>query len=175
MFSSWDKWPSLSSFMTVLAFYVQIKTNPPVNSRGSALKSHTSLAQVFTGTPSTSWCNYQRLSPVPLSLCGHGSMGETTVWLGVHTGSDERTECVCTGTPVGQAPVGVHQSEVITMGMVSGRRRKWSGTGRRNGNGRCQSWQWRYFGGGGNAGRWLGVDFRWGKRMNGVCLDLANR
>lgn len=33
-------------------------------------------------------------------------------------------ECICPGKPVGQAPVGAHQSEVITAGMVGGRKRK---------------------------------------------------
>ncbi len=45
----------------------------------------------------------------------------------MRAGSDERAECVCTGKPVGQAPVGAHQSEVSTMGMVGGRKRKWWG------------------------------------------------
>lgn len=31
-------------------------------------------------------------------------------------GSDERAECVCTRKPEGQAPVGAHQSVVITAG-----------------------------------------------------------
>lgn len=31
-------------------------------------------------------------------------------------GSDERVECVCTWKPEGQAPVGAHQSVVITAG-----------------------------------------------------------
>lgn len=42
----------------------------------------------------------------------------------------------CTGKPVGQAPVGAHQSEVSTVGMVGGRKRKWRGWG-------CvKEWQW---------------------------------
>lgn len=32
------------------------------------------------------------------------------------TGSDESAECVCAREPEGQAPVGVHQSVVITLG-----------------------------------------------------------
>lgn len=45
-------------------------------------------------------------------------------------GSDERAECVCAREPEGQAPVGVHQSVVITQGYggwVGGRKRKCSG------------------------------------------------
>lgn len=34
----------------------------------------------------------------------------------MRAGSDERAECVCTGKPVEQAPVGAHQSEVRAAG-----------------------------------------------------------
>lgn len=40
--------------------------------------------------------------------------------MGARTGSDETAECVCTGKPVGQAPVGAHQFEVSTVGTVGG-------------------------------------------------------
>lgn len=35
-----------------------------------------------------------------------------------NTGSDERAECLCTSKPLEQAPVGAHQPEVITAGVV---------------------------------------------------------
>lgn len=37
-----------------------------------------------------------------------------------NAGSDERAECLCTSKPLGQAPVGTHQPEVIATGMVGG-------------------------------------------------------
>lgn len=46
--------------------------------------------------------------------------------MGARAGSDERAECVCTGKPVGQAPVGARQVEV---GTVGGRMRRWGWCG----------------------------------------------
>lgn len=71
-----------------------------------------------------------------LSLCIFVAMAETRVWLDARAGSDKRAECFCTGKPLGQAPVGAHQSEVSTVGMVGGRKRK------RRGWGGVKEWQW---------------------------------
>lgn len=38
----------------------------------------------------------------------------------MRAGSDERVECVCTRKLLEEAPVVAHQSEVITVGMLSG-------------------------------------------------------
>lgn len=40
--------------------------------------------------------HWSALAPAPSTPCGHSSVGDTGVWLGVGAGSDERAECVCT-------------------------------------------------------------------------------
>lgn len=69
----------------------------------------------------------RHLSPAPSTLCGRGSMGDTTAWLGARAGSHERLVCVCTGRPAVRAPVGAHQSEVSAVGVVGETERKWRG------------------------------------------------
>lgn len=55
-----------------------------------------------------------------------------------NTGSDERAECLCTSKPLGQAPVGAHQPEVITAGVVE---EVEEGVGLKEGEGRLQGWE----------------------------------
>ena len=61
-------------------------------------------------------------------------------------------ECVCTGRPVAQAPVGAHQSEVSSVGTGGGWKRKWRGW---DGE---KKWQWclRY-----DSGDILAVENKW--------------
>lgn len=49
-----------------------------------------------------------------LCWCYQGLIG----WECSNAGSDERAECLCTSKPLGQAPVGTHQPEVIAAGTV---------------------------------------------------------
>lgn len=72
-------------------------------------------------------------------------MGEPMVWLGMRAGSDERVECVCTRKLLDQAPVGAHQSEVITVGMLSGWEKVEVEEGGMGMAMHYGLWQWKYF------------------------------